>query len=67
MAKSMIDDDEIRHDFKNQLAILRGFAEVLLSESAATDPRRPDFEEMYKAAVRALDLLGRMFPEVEAR
>ena len=35
-------DDKSRHDFKNQLAIIRGFAEILLDEAAAGDPRRRD-------------------------
>ena len=56
-------DDKIRHDFKNQLAIIQGFAELLLAEAAADDPRREDFEEISKAAVSALDLLARMHLE----
>ena len=55
-------DDKSRHDFKNQLAIIRGFAEILLAEAAAGDPRRRDLEEIHKAAVNALDLLARMYP-----
>ena len=55
-------DDKCRHDFKNQLAIIRGFAEILLSESPAGDPRRRDLEEIHKAAVNALDLLARVTP-----
>ena len=58
----MTDDDKSRHDFKNQLAIIRGFAEILLAEAAAGDPRRRDLEEIHKAAVTALDLLARMYP-----
>jgi signal transduction histidine kinase len=58
----MADDDRIGHDFKNQLAIIRGFAEILVSESAPTDPRRADFEEIHKAAVTALALLARIYP-----
>ena len=57
---SMIDDDKIRHDFKNQLAIIRGFAEIMLAEAAADDPRRRDIEEIYRAAVSALELLDRL-------
>jgi signal transduction histidine kinase len=59
----MTDDDKSRHDFKNQLAIIRGFAEILLAEAAAGDPRRRDLEEIYKAATAALDLLARFFPD----
>ena len=55
-------DDRTRHDFKNQLAIIHGFAELLLAEAATDDPRRADFEEIARAAVSALDLLARMVP-----
>ena len=58
----MPDDDKSRHDFKNQLAIILGFAEILIAEAAADDPRRRDLEEIHKAAVAALDLLARMYP-----
>jgi signal transduction histidine kinase len=58
----MNDDDKSRHDFKNQLAIILGFSEILLAEAAAGDPRRRDLEEIHKAAVAALDLLARVFP-----
>jgi hypothetical protein len=57
------DDDSSRHDFKNQLAIIRGFAELLLAKAAADDPRRRDLEEIHKAALTALDLLARLYPE----
>ena len=62
----MTDDDKSRHDFKNQLAIIRGFAEILIAEAPAGDPRRRDLEEIYKAAVTALDLLARLYPHTEA-
>ena len=55
-------DDKFRHDFKNQLAIITGFAEILLADTAADDPRRPDLEEIRKASVTALDLLARVYP-----
>jgi signal transduction histidine kinase len=55
-------DDTTRHDFKNQLAIIRGFAEILLDQAQAGDPRRHDIEEIHKASVVALDLLDRLFP-----
>ena len=63
----MTDDDKSRHDFKNQLAIICGFSEILIAEAAAGDPRRGDLEEIHKAAVTALDLLEKMYPlrEVE--
>jgi signal transduction histidine kinase len=66
MAPAMTDDDKSRHDFKNQLAIIRGFAEILIAEAPAGDPRRRDLEEIHKAAVTALDLLARLYPHTEA-
>ena len=58
----MTEDDKNRHDFKNQLAIILGFSEMLLSEAAEGDPRRGDFEEIHKAATTAFDLLAHVFP-----
>jgi signal transduction histidine kinase len=58
----MNDADKSRHDFKNQLAIILGFTEILLAEAAPGDQRRRDLEEIHKAAVSALDLLARVYP-----
>lgn len=58
----MTDDEKSRHDIKNQLAIIDGFAELLIAESEPGDPRRADFEQIHKAAVTALDLIGRGGP-----
>ena len=66
MASAMTDDEKSRHDFKNQLAIIRGFAEILIAEAPPGDPRRRDLEEIHKAAVTALDLLARLYPHTEA-
>ena len=63
----MIDEDKLRHDFKNQLAIIRGFAEILVAEAAAGDPRRRDLEEIHKAAVTALKLLADVYPDREGQ
>jgi hypothetical protein len=56
----MTEDNKTRHDFKNQLAIIHGFAELLLADAAADDPHRSDLEEICKAAVTALDLFAHM-------
>jgi signal transduction histidine kinase len=58
----LADPDRSRHDFKNQLAIIRGFSEILIAESAPDDPRRNDLEEIHRAAVAALALLDRAYP-----
>jgi hypothetical protein len=49
------DDD---HTLKNYLAIVVGYSELLLQESADDDPRRADFEEIYRAASEAVKLLS---------
>ncbi len=56
------DDDKARHDFKNQLAIIRGFAEILLADAAADGGRRRDLEEIHRAALASLALLDRLYP-----
>ena len=58
----MADDEKHRHDFKNQLGIILGFSEMLLTETKADDPHRADLEEIHKAARAALDILDRLFP-----
>jgi len=52
--------DRIAHDLMNQLGIIIGFAELLLSEIAADDPRRADIEEMHSAANRAIALVEQL-------
>jgi hypothetical protein len=56
-------DEESRHDFKNQLAIICGFTEILLADTPDADPRRRDLEEIHTAALTALDLLARLYPQ----
>lgn len=60
----MAQDDNHLHDFKNQLAIIMGFCDLLIEESARDDPRRRDFEEIHKAAVAARHLAERLFPSL---
>jgi signal transduction histidine kinase len=42
------------HRLKNQLAIILGFSELLLEEMPAEDSRRPDVEQIQRAARSAL-------------
>jgi signal transduction histidine kinase len=49
---------DLEHSLRNQLAIILGYAELLLQDAAEDDPRRPDFEEILKAARAALQLVG---------
>jgi signal transduction histidine kinase len=58
----MTDEDKIRHDFKNQLAVIRGFSEILLADAACGDARRADLQEIHTAALNALSLLDRLYP-----
>ena len=55
-----IDIDKWRHDLKNQLGIIVGFSELLLTELDAVDPHRGDVEEINTAVQRALDLLSQI-------
>lgn len=50
-------EPEVMHSFKNHLAIIIGFSDLLLSEMAVDDPRRKDVIEIYKAGQSALALL----------
>jgi signal transduction histidine kinase len=56
-------NDKVRHDLKNQLAIILGFSEILLSDTVPGGSRHADLEEIHRAAVAALALLARLFPE----
>ncbi len=47
-----------RHDMKNQLGIILGFADLLLQEMDPADSRRADIQEMHTAATRAMELLA---------
>ena len=58
----MTEDAKHLHDFKNQLGIILGFSDLLMAETADSDQRRGDFEEIHRAATAALDLLARLFP-----
>lgn len=51
------------HTFKNHLAIIIGFADLVLAEMSEDDPRRKDVLEIHKAAHAALALL----PTIVAR
>ncbi|OFW29957.1 MAG: hypothetical protein A3H97_04015 [Acidobacteria bacterium RIFCSPLOWO2_02_FULL_65_29] len=46
-----------RHDMKNQLGVVLGFADLLLNELEPDDPRRADIQEIHRAAARARELL----------
>lgn len=54
----MTDPRDTDHLMMNYLAIILGFSELLLQESALDDPRREDFEEIHKAATAAVALVS---------
>jgi signal transduction histidine kinase len=54
-----------RHDMKNQLGIILGFADLLLQEIDTADPHRADIGEIREAAARAMELLGALKPHDE--
>ena len=49
---------DVEHALRNHLAIILGYAELLLQDAAADDPRRADVEEIVKAARSALTLVS---------
>lgn len=60
MREPLAPESETIHAFKNQLAIIIGFAELLLDDLAEEDPRRKDIEEICKAGYAALALVPKM-------
>lgn len=47
---SRVLDAEAEHTLKNHVAIIVGYCELLLTETAEDDPRRGDLLEMQQAA-----------------
>ncbi|MBI2186279.1 MAG: hypothetical protein HYU37_04045 [Acidobacteria bacterium] len=52
--------DRLVHDFKNHLAVIVGFCDVLLRELPEDDVKRADVEEIQRAALAAADLLPQL-------
>jgi hypothetical protein len=52
----MPDDNDIEHIFKNHMAIILGYADLLLEDMLPDDPRREDVGEIRKAAIAAAAL-----------
>ena len=53
-------DDRWRHDVKNQLGVIVGFAELLIDEIDEANPMRADIEEIRKAGKRAMELVDEL-------
>lgn len=52
------DDADFEHGLKNYMAIILGFADLLLDDTPAHDPRAADLREIHKAATAATALLN---------
>jgi hypothetical protein len=55
----MADESEFDHALKNQLAIILGYADLLLADSNPGESRFEDLQEIHKAASHALALFDR--------
>jgi hypothetical protein len=56
-------ESEVIHRFKNHLAVVISFTDLLLLELPEDDPHRPDVVEIHKAGRAAMDLI----PELAKR
>lgn len=48
---------DVEHELKNQLAIIRGYCDLLLEDTPRDDPRHADLLEIQTAAAAALQIL----------
>jgi signal transduction histidine kinase len=49
---------DFEHTLKNHLAVILGFAEILMHEASPDDPRLEDFRQIHQAAEAAVRLLN---------
>jgi hypothetical protein len=54
----MADDAELHHALKNHMAIILGYADLLLDDLPKGHPHRGDVEEIRKAALAATALFS---------
>lgn len=52
-------DPDTQHELRNQLALISGYSDLLLSEAPPEHPWHGDLLEIHKAAAAALMLLRR--------
>ena len=52
------------HDLNNQLAVILNYANFVIEDTAADDPRRADLLEIQRAAKRARDVALEMLAEL---
>jgi hypothetical protein len=62
MSETRPPESPLIHRLRNHLAVVVSFAELLLLDMPAADPKRADIVEMKKAAMAAMSLM----PEVAA-
>jgi hypothetical protein len=55
----MVDETEFEHALKNYLAIILGFADLLIEDLSPGDPHFEDVREIQKAAREAIALFNR--------
>ena len=55
-------ESDVVHRLKNNIAIIVGFADLLLQEVAKDDPRHADIEEIQKAAYAAMAIMPEIGP-----
>jgi hypothetical protein len=55
---TVADEHEFDHALKNYIAIILGYADLVLEDMAPDDPRLPDLQEIHKAATAAVTLLN---------
>lgn len=52
------DPTSFEHALKNYMAIILGYADLVLEDMPPDDPRLPDLREIHKAATAAVTLLN---------
>ncbi len=52
------DEEDFEHALKNYIAIILGYADLLVDDMAPDNPRLPDVLEIHKAATNAVALLN---------
>jgi hypothetical protein len=55
---NVADEEDFEHALKNYIAIILGYADLLLEEMAPDDSRLADLREIHKAATAAVTLLN---------
>lgn len=65
MTQSPHAEPEILHVLKNQLSVIVGFAELLITDQGSDEQRRKDLEEILTAGNRALSLMPSLADQLQ--